>query len=813
MEMAVPFAGRTGRHPLLSFFRLFSLVLCTLLALYGALGLVFVLHLPERLFQAAALWGRVVASGHLPESGEGISWALPEWLKVAEAHFEAGVWLVWLAWGMGCLGLSLLAGRRMGFREARSRRLAWQDVLALLLLLGVLFLGGDLRARFLLPRADGAVPASHYDEMVYLEGALLWRSGVWPYSGFMLAHPPGILYALWPATLFAGKWGGPAYLVAGRWGQWLYGMATVVLLYFVGRRLGGRWGGLLAALVLAVDVQGVQVAPLETVVNLATAVALALYLAGQGVERRKFLLLALSGGWAMAATLTKAPGGVVLLLLALLALVGGRWRDLLAGAVGAAGMALLLAGPFFFPAPGDFWRQVLAFQILRPQETIVGRNHLARMADYPESRLTFFLVALAVVLGTALLLGEAWRAWRRRHPRRAQGGEAGWLLPLALTVLLLLLLFSYGRAYHSRYYIQLIVPLALLVAVGAGLFQEGWRDWPRWGRVLAGLFLLALLLFALPLLEEQRRAGLEVEYDGRGKGHVYGPLGEALREAVPEETAVMALDPGYALMAGRPPARLPDGTYLVDGSGLLFYRALGIEKMGWSEVWEAAQRLPRLVEPAKIEEKRKEVLHRPEAQDVIASALYRAGAAVIDLRIAADAQAPAMTPQMQELVKTRGRQIFSREYTEAYLVERGALLGRSDAGLSLWDANLRSLAPDGRWQRSVLLGEVLEVSPGQVVQVSLYTYVEEVPAGPLKVSLELWDERGNVGGYVRGSLHGNGVWVVGWVYQDHMNLPIRPDIRLGDYRLYLVLLDSTGKAVPWEGGESRLSLGWVRVRR
>ncbi len=788
----------------------FLLAICTLLGLYGMVGLLFVLHLPERLFQAAALWQSLWA---FPEPGTPLSWGLPDWLRAVEAHFEAWIWLLWPAWGGGCLGLVLLAGGRPD--EVPSRRFSWPDVLALVLLAGVLLLGYDLRARFLLPRADGVVPASHYDEMVYLEGTLLWRNGAMPYRDFMLAHPPGILYVFWPATFFAGDWGGPAYLVAGRWVQCLVGLSTLVLLYMVGRRLGGRWGGVLAALVGAVDIQVVQVAPLETVVNLATVVALALYLAGARVERCgvRFLLVAASGGCAAGAMLVKVPGGVALFLLALVGLVGRRWWDLLVGGVGAAATALLLAGPFFFPAVGDFWRQVLAFQVLRPQETIVGRNHLARMADSPESRLTFFLVAVAVVVATSVLLREAWWAWLGRRGRRARVGAAGWFFPLALTVLLPLLLFSYGRAYHSRYYIQLVVPLALWVAVGVGVFQEGWRDWPRWGKVLIGVFLLALFCFALPLFEDQRRAGLEVEYDGLGRGYVYGPLGEAIRKAVPEGTEVLGLDPGYALMAGRPPARLPDGTYLVDGSGLLFYRALGIEGMGWEEVWESAQRLPRFIEPAEIEEKRKEVLHRPEAQDVIASALYRAGAAVVDMRIAADAQAPAMTPQTQELVKTRGRQIFSREYTEAYLVERRSFLGRSSVGLSLWDVNLRSLSPDGAWRQSALPGEVLEVFPGEVVQASLYTYVESPPASPLKVSLELWDERGNIGGYVRGKFHGDGEWVVGRVYQDHYNLPVRPDVRLGEYRLYLTLLDDVGKAVSWARGEGRLFLGVVKVVR
>lgn len=793
--------GAPGRP---TWWRLLLLAGGTLLVLYGGVGLLFDLHLPERLVQGGTLLIDFFRTGHFPTLDSPYPWDLPPWLASLRTHFDAAVLGVWLSWGMGVALLLMAAGRPLGYVSWPRRGFSWRDAAALVLLAGVLWLGYGLRERFLLPLDNGAVPVSHYDEMVYLEAALLGRNGLLPYTDFFLAHPPGIVLALWPAALAGEEWGGTAVLVAGRYWQCVWGLAAVALLYWVGREIGGRWAGLLAALVLALDVQAVQVAPLETVVNLATVGALALYIAGLKVGRGwgRYLLLGLAGAAAASAAMTKVPGAVALLLLALPALLAGRWRDLLAAVAGAAATALGVAGPWALRAPGAFFRQVVAFQLLRPQETLYGRNHLARMADYPESRLTFLLLVGAVVVATVVALWQGWSNWRGRRGRRAEAEPLAWVLPITVVVALLLALFAYGKAYHSRYYIQLVVPFALLVAAGLGALWPLVHRWPRWA-VAVGVVVLAFLMLAWPHLVQQCLAGEMVRYDG-----TYGPVGRALQEATPAGAAVLALDPGYPLMAGRPPARLPDGTRLVDGAGRMVYEALGIAGMGFSRVLEEAGRSSRKIDP-------QAVFHRPAAQDLAVSALYGSAAAVIDPRVAAE----DLTPQTQEFLATRGEEIIRTQYTAAFRVQRVSPLGRSASGLWLWDLNVRRLSAEGE-EPAARPGEVLVVPVGEVLQVSLYWLVQQTPSHPLRVGLELLDGQGRPVTRLWEMPHFGDPpterWLAGWVYQDHHNVPLGADIRPGRYALVVCLQDAvTGDLWTWEGatGGDCLPIGEAELVR
>lgn len=803
------------------------------LSLYGGLGLLFDLHLFQRIAQALDLWRQFRAVGQWPGFDAPYVWNPPAWFlsmfEPLSSHFDRAVLWVWLAWGLGILLLLRAAGRQLGFPRLAQRQLSWRDGLALAFLLGIGVVAYLLRARFLLPLPNGSVPISHYDEMVYLEASLLWQKGLHPYVDFFLAHPPGILYVFWPATLLWGaSWGGLPVLVTGRWIQLVLSLLAVGLVYLIGREMGGRRGGLLAALILALDVEVLQVAPLETVVNLAALLALGLYLLALKTAGRaaRFFLLFSAGGFAAFAVLAKVPGAAALLLLGLLAVLAGGWSDLFSGALGAAATALLLGGRLALRSPLSFFRQVVAFQMLRPQETAYGRNHLARMAEYPGSRLTFLLLIVAVLLLTAGALIEAWRLAVQRRGRRPgadeaessrsrtvlrpvrlrPAGAAGWAFPLALTVPPLLFLFSYGRAYHSRYYVQLVPLLALLVAAAMGSFfalaQRAHR-WPglRYGLALAGALGLVLLLG--PHLVHQRIFSEMVRYDG-----TYIPIGEALRTAVPKESAVLALDPGYVLLAERPPVRFPDNTYLADGAGLMVYRALGIGGMSPAEVWRASRQVSREIDP-------KAVFHLPAAQDLVVTALRGAKAVVIDPRIAAE----DLTPQTQEFLASRGQQVLWQQYTAAFTVERLQSLGRNQAGLALWDLNLRSLSVEGEGPAAPP-GEPLQVAPGVVVQASLYWYVESPPAGTLKVSFELRDVAGTVVARL-GELPHFGEpatehWRVGWVYQDHHNLPLPIDLAGGDYTLYANLLSAaSGQPWSWVGAEVSewgLPVGVVRVQ-
>lgn len=778
-----------GRRP--RWFDVCLLAAGTILVSYGGLGLLFDLHLPQRVAQAISLWQGLRATGTWPGPETAYPWNIPSWFSAVLTHFDRAVLIVWLAWGAGIVLLTFGQKHRRGTSVVRRHRLSWRDGAALALLAGVTALGYLLRARFLLPLADGTVPISHYDEMVYLEATLLWQRGVPPYSGFLLAHPPGILYAFWPAVAFSGPWGGMGLLIAGRWVQLVAGLLTVGLLYFVGRELAGRRGGVLAALVLALDVHAAQVAPLETIVNLAVVAGLGLYLAGRKASRRwvRFLCVALSGGLLSWGALTKIPGAVGFILLGAWVVLSRQWRDLLAGTIGGLAAALVLALPFAASAPGAFWRQVVAFQLLRPQETLYGRNHLARMAEYPESRLTFLLLIGVILLLTGIALREGWgRVFRpgKGKPSSGLGEAASWALPLVLTIVPLLFLFSYGRAYHSRYYVQLIVPLALLVAIGFGPALARLRRCPVWGRALALVATAGLSVMFWPHLVHQRMIGEMVRYDG-----TYGPIGEALDQAVVQGAPVFALDPGYPLASGRPPAWLPDGTQLVDGAGLMAYRVLQVAGMGPGEVWRNARAASREIDPNAI-------FHQPAGQDLIVTALHGTAAAVIDPRIAAE----DMTPQTQEFVATRGPEILWKQYTAAFAVERRTVLGENESGLALWDVNLRPLTAEGEGP-AVAPGEPLHVIAGEVAQVSLYWVVMERPAVPLMVTLELRDESEQAVGRMREPPHfgepPTDQWAVGWVYQDHHNVLIPADLPAGQYRLYVNLVEASSKRVLFWG--------------
>jgi hypothetical protein len=768
------------------------LVVGTILVLYGILGLLFDLHVVQRLAQGADLWSTLSETGRWAAPDAAYSWDPPNWWGALSHHFDRAVLWVWLAWSVGVFLLLVAMGRWPGFDRLPKREFDWKDVAALLLLAGVVGLAYLVRKNWLLPLDNGAIPISHYDEMVYLEAALLWRRGLQPYVDFFLAHPPGILYTLWPAVLSAELWGGEAFLIAGRWWQLAFGLVSITLLYLVSREVGGRRAGLLAALVLAVDVQAAYVAPLETVVNLATLVALALYVAGLKARRRftRFLLLVFAGGAAVFSGLTKVPGGATLALLGLLALLGWNWRDLLAGVLGAVGTALLIVGPLAGQAPLAFFRQVVGFQLVRPQETLYGRNHLARMADYPESRVTFLLLSAALLLMTAAVVTTAWRAraGRREHP--AEGAGWSWILPLGLVVTPLLFLFSYGRAYHSRYYVQLIVPFALLIAAGFGTMLTEARRWPLGARAAAVIVGMSLLLAAWPHLAQQRMTWNMVRYDG-----TYRPIGEALNEALSPGAVVLALDPGYPLMANRQPTSFPDGTLLVDGAGLLIYRALAIAERYPLELWQQSREFSHEIDP-------KAVFHLPAAQDLVLSGLYGSDASVIDPRIAAE----DLTPQTQEFLSTRGQQILWQQYTAAFTVERSEMLGESECGLNLWDLNLRPRR-EGVDGAAVAPGEPLTVSPGDEIQVSLYWYVERRPLEPVKVSLELLDLSGQVVARLWAAPHFGdppaSMWQEGWVYQDHHNIAVPREFLPGRYSLVLALQKETGRErYRWTKGEA-----------
>jgi hypothetical protein len=209
------------------------------------------------------------------------------------------------------------------------------------------------------------------------------------------------------------------------------------------------------------------------------------------------------------------------------------------------------------------------------------------------------------------------------------------------------------------------------------------------------------------------------------------------------------------------------------------------------------------------------VFHQPVAQDLVVTALYGAGtppaAAVIDMRIAAE----DLTPQTQEFLRTRGPQIAWEQYTAAFAVERVAVLARSQSGLVLWDFNMRALTAQGEGP-AALPGEPLDVPVGGVVQISLYWFVDQPPASPLQVVLEVRDGAGRVVARLVEPPHFGDPptdrWGAGWVYQDHHNVLLPSEVGPGEYTLHVTLLDPPVQLWPWEGTDQPdVSIGTVRV--
>jgi len=162
-----------------------------------------------------------------------------------------------------------------------NRERLWQIVTVALLLV---ILAGATYVRLwqLTPTEQGIDYAPDTDEGDYAFSAQLMLQGELPYRDFFATLPPAGLY-LFVAVLglFYQVWGSLEGFMALRYASALYGVATVLVAYFIGRRLGGRPAGLLAAAVLAID--GIVIfqdrrAMLEAPMNLLSALAVLAYL-------------------------------------------------------------------------------------------------------------------------------------------------------------------------------------------------------------------------------------------------------------------------------------------------------------------------------------------------------------------------------------------------------------------------------------------------------------------------------------------------------------------------------------------------------
>lgn len=702
-------------------------------------------------------------------------------------------WLVWIGAAVGLLALTRPArGARQSPRvppalQPRSRRAA--SLLTGAALLAILGVGFATRAANLLPDMDGTWPASNFDEQVYYTNARLLAQGELPYRDHFLAHPPGVAYTLAPGQAGQPAWGGPGAFGAARQWMLVFSLSAIALIFLAARRLGGNGSGLLAAAVLALDGRVAGVAVLETLVNFWSLAALVLYLyMPRTLLRRQYAGWVLAYGICCAAALlTKIPGLAIAGALPLHALLRRR-PAVAAGMVAATlGAALLGVLPFLLLAPGALLRQTVFFQLLRPQEVRSGLDQTLRIAAYPESLLTTLLAAA----GLGLLAAAIWRATRSRpastHALRLQERLSEWLIA-PLWALPVLAVFVFGRSYHAPYYVQWAAPLAMLA--GAVCARPVWRALlpgrPHW-RVrlaLAGLPLAALAL--LPLGATAWTATFQVPSDT-----VYLPAGAAIRATTGERDSVLSFDPGYAFVAGRPPAVVPGGGRLIDSAGYMTYAGLGIDRRPYGDLlgqvlhFNKSRNAP-------------EIFQSAPAQAGVLGGFWTSQVVVVDGKIGL----PQLRGQTLALLDNLATGKQNVEHVSIYTLDPSPPQPRAMGPLTLRALTLEPLNPDGSGAGAVLLGDDptdLAIQPGQVLQLGCYWQAR--PGAPdARIVIRLTTATGKsliqidqAPDQDQAATH---LWNPAFVYPDLHNLPIPPTLPPGAYRLQLGVNAPAGGFAP-----------------
>lgn len=692
-----------------------------------------------------------------------------------------------------------------------------------LLLLGALLVGLGERAGQLLPDSLDRLPASNYDEMVYFSGSSLLAQGQLPYRDFFLAHPP--VSELFYGTLL--KLGGLAQggytaFLAARWGAIGLGLLTILGLFWVGGRLWSpgeeppargkgefAWlPALGAAWLYALDARAAAIATLETPANFFTILGLGCYLEAGRTGRRRLQtgLLAGSGVLLALAVLSKLPAAVFPAALLAWLLFQREWRALLWHLAGLAAGAIAILGPFaLLSGPGEVLRQVVFFQLLRPDETRAGKDQLGRLADYPDNALTIFAG------GAALLFLAVWLA--------AGGRDKGrWLIP-ALASLPLVVIFTLSKSFHPWYYVQWALPLALL---GAGLFSAS-----RWRTVAAGaarlfrrkpgaspakawwggavLIGLLALFFGLPLALAGWQQSQQPPLD-----RAYRATGAAIAAAnAPGD--VLDFDPGYNFMAGQRPARLPSsGKYLVDSAGYMVYLNLDMDRTGLFALLGKGLSGSGQADTAGL-------FHRERAQALVVEGLARAGWVVVDGVLAL----PQLTPQSVEFIGTAAAKAATIDYAGLYRVRPLAVrqpwtfdnglvltpfgLSTSRSGQANADpvepGEIIRLTAAEAGSRSLDLRFVWRVTRPQTAGVKMFIHLVN-GAGTTVAQQDLAPQQGQAD---------TAAWRVGDAYQDVHGLPLPGNLAAGSYKVEIGIYNAVGGERIMAGGQASLTLGTIII--
>jgi hypothetical protein len=313
----------------------------------------------------------------------------------------------------------------------------------------------------LLPVARGAglQGVMGYDDGVYFTGAASLVAGRWPYVDFTLLHPPGILLVLAPFAALGRMTSDHIGLAAARLAFMVLGAVNAGLITVLAARYpryrttvaAAVAGGLFYALWYS-SIYATRSTLLEGHGTLSLLVALVL------VWRRPSppgpVAFYAAGAALGLGACTKIWGVVPLAVVAAWAFVAHGRAAFARLVAGAAGLAIVVCGPFLLAAPTQMPTMVVLDQLHRPLSTPspVQRALDASSLHWNAPHLTGApaLVVLAVIVVT--VLAASFFTWR-----------CGGVLPVLLLAATITTLAA-SPSYFTHYGELVAAPLALVIA-------------------------------------------------------------------------------------------------------------------------------------------------------------------------------------------------------------------------------------------------------------------------------------------------------------------------------------------------------------
>jgi hypothetical protein len=318
--------------------------------------------------------------------------------------------------------------------------------------------------------------STEYDEGVYWQSLRAMSLGHPLFSSIFSSQPPLFLLSIYPFYLLFGS-----SLAAARAAVMLFSLAGLLAIYMAGRTISGRWVGLAALALLALDplyLMGSHTleAEVPAVACAGASVALAAHAVRRAGDRRRWLaggaglLLALGCGIKLFDVAALAPVALYLLAPAGAALTdaAGRLRwpggptfrralrsalpDLLAGAAGALIGVALVVLPFAGQWPA-LYDQVVRFHLAAARSLSIGMYANLLLLSRETVELPLALLATAGALAALAV-----RRWR--------------ILPPALWACASFVVLVRQQPLFPHHVALLIPPLALTAAVGLPSLAE-----------------------------------------------------------------------------------------------------------------------------------------------------------------------------------------------------------------------------------------------------------------------------------------------------------------------------------------------------